>query len=77
MLGMSITGIHEIRSCKIGTINRLVLQASGVSAILLSPILREAFVRAIKRENEGLKAYCESHHRINDFANQDKLEGKP
>lgn len=76
MLGMSITGIHEIRSCEIGTINKLELKASGILTILLAPILRKAFVQAIKSENEGLKAYCESYHRIDGFANQDQLEGK-
>jgi len=42
------------------TINSLTLEASGLLAFVLSPVLRRSASRALSRENEGLKAVCEA-----------------
>jgi uncharacterized protein YndB with AHSA1/START domain len=57
--GLRMVGSHEISVDGEGTRNVLRVDAEGAMALLLWPALRLAFRRALKQENDGLKAFCE------------------
>lgn len=65
LLGMNLSGIHQIDPLPSGTKSTLILEASGLSAFLLYPLLRRFFIRAIAQENAGLQSYCETHYPLN------------
>ncbi|WP_412067195.1 SRPBCC family protein [Rubrivirga sp. IMCC43871] len=57
--GLVVEATHELRPEGAGTLNVLRVVASGVLAPLLSPVLRPLVLRALVRENLGLRARCE------------------
>lgn len=57
--GLSMTGTHEIIPEGSGTRSVLRVDAAGVLARLLWPVLRPAVRRALFDENRGLKRRCE------------------
>ena len=57
--GLRMTGTHDLSAEGSGTRNTLSLDAGGVLAALLWPVLRLAIRRALADENRGLKARCE------------------
>jgi uncharacterized protein YndB with AHSA1/START domain len=58
--GLLMVATHHIRQQDSGTLNTLTLQASGIQALLLWPVLRIAIRHALKKENQGLKMWCEA-----------------
>ena len=58
--GLTMTGTHDIAPEGGGTRNTLGVDAAGLIAALLWPVLRLAMRRALADENRGLKARCES-----------------
>lgn len=58
-LGIRMSATHELTPDGDGTRNTLRIEMSGFVAALLSPLLRPAVRRALRQENEGLKARCE------------------
>ncbi len=62
-MGLRMTGIHELSPESGGTRNTLGLEAGGILAVLLWPLLRPAIRRALTEENRGLKARCEQERR--------------
>jgi uncharacterized protein YndB with AHSA1/START domain len=59
-LGLRMTASHQVREEGTGTSNTLQLEASGVVAVLLWPVLCVVIHYALKKENGGLKAHCEA-----------------
>ena len=57
--GLRMVATHAVAPKGGGTSNRLRVEASGVVAVLLWPVLRFAIQRALAEENRGLKAHCE------------------
>jgi carbon monoxide dehydrogenase subunit G len=57
--GLHMKATHEISSEGGGTTNVLRVEAAGLLARLLWPLLRLAVRRALAIENRGLKARCE------------------
>lgn len=57
--GLHMTGIHELSPLPAGTQSTLAVEASGLLARLLWPLLRPVMSRAIATENRSLKARCE------------------
>jgi uncharacterized protein YndB with AHSA1/START domain len=57
--GMRMVGIHELQADGGGTRNVLRVEASGILAVLLWPVLRFAMQKALRDENAGLKRFCE------------------
>jgi hypothetical protein len=51
---------REMRADGAGTVDTLRLDARGVVAALLWPLLRRQIRRALERENAGLKKRCEA-----------------
>jgi uncharacterized membrane protein len=58
-LRIRMRATHELAPDGSGTRNVLRVEMSGFVAALLSPLLRPAVRRALRQENEGLKARCE------------------
>jgi uncharacterized membrane protein len=58
--GLRFVGMHEIHAENSGSRSILRLEATGLLAILMWPILRLATGRALAQENRGLKAQCEA-----------------
>ena len=61
--GLRMTGTHDVSAEGSGTRNTLGLDAEGVLAALLWPVLRLAVRRALAEENRGLKVRCEQAER--------------
>jgi uncharacterized membrane protein len=59
--GVWFVGSHEMTPEGTGTRNALAVEAGGLLAVLLWPLLRPAMRRALSQENRGLKAHCEAH----------------
>lgn len=59
-LGLRMAASHQVHGDASGTSNTLRIEASGVVAVVLWPVLRIAIRRALKKENRGLKARCET-----------------
>lgn len=57
--GLYLIGIHDLAASEGGTRNVLRVEASGLLAVALWPILRFAMQKALRDENRGLKARCE------------------
>ena len=57
---MTMRACHRLRDAGSGTQCELSVSASGIGAIVLWPLLRPAFAYALRTENAGLKAACES-----------------
>jgi uncharacterized membrane protein len=57
--GLRMTGTHELSPDRGGTTNVLRVEAKGIVAVLLWPLLRPLVRRALSAENHGLKARCE------------------
>lgn len=57
--GLRMTGTHELSPEGTGTRSVLRVEARGVVAALLRPLLRLAIRRALSEENRGLRARCE------------------
>jgi uncharacterized protein YndB with AHSA1/START domain len=57
--GLRMCGTHELHPEGNGTGNVLHVDAEGVLAVLLWPLLRVALRRALADENRGLKQRCE------------------
>ena len=57
--GLHMKGIHEMAADGAGTINTLRVEAHGILAILLWPVLRLAMRKSLADENRGLKIRCE------------------
>lgn len=57
--GLRMEATHYVQGEESGTLNILRLQASGILAVLLWPVLRVAIRHALKKENQGLKFRCE------------------
>ena len=58
--GLQIEAAHELFPDGAGTRNVLRVEASGALAVLLGPLLRPLVRRALRQENQGLKARCEA-----------------
>jgi uncharacterized membrane protein len=58
--GLRLIGSHELIPAGAGTQSRLRVEASGLTAVLLWPLLRPAMRRALAQENAGLRARCEA-----------------
>jgi hypothetical protein len=52
-------GIHDMSADGAGTINVLQVEANGILAKLMWPILHLAIRKALAAENRGLKTRCE------------------
>ena len=59
--GLHMRASHEMKAERAGTANLLRVEATGVMAVLLWPVLRLAVPWALLQENRGLKARCEEH----------------
>lgn len=57
--GLRMRAAHELAAEGEGTRNLLSVEAEGILALLLWPVLRLAMRRALREENTGLKARCE------------------
>jgi uncharacterized membrane protein len=57
---LRMKGIHELSAEDAGTANVLRVEAQGILASLLWPMLRLAIGKALADENRGLKARCEA-----------------
>jgi uncharacterized membrane protein len=57
--GLRLKGVHDLAPLPGGTKSTLEVEARGLLAPLLWPLLRPAMKRAIAIENRGLKARCE------------------
>lgn len=58
-MGLQMIATHEIAPAGSGAQNVLLMEAKGLVAILLRPVLRRAILRALRMENSGLKKRCE------------------
>lgn len=58
--GLRMIATHEIVRERAGVKNILSIEAKGIMAMALRPILRKTFRRALAEENLGLKKYCEA-----------------
>jgi uncharacterized membrane protein len=58
-LGMTMTGIHSLRSTGQRTVNTLVVEIEGGLALIVGRLLRRPILAAITAENEGFKATAE------------------
>lgn len=58
-LGLRMKGSHDVAAVPGGTRSTLAVEATGVLAFVLWPLLRPAMKNAIATENRGLKARCE------------------
>lgn len=58
-MGAKFTGIHEVEPSPTGTRATLAIEASGIGAILIYPMLAPALRRGLKTEEGGLTALCE------------------
>ncbi len=58
--GLRMAASHRVRGEAAGTSNTLRIEASGIVAVVLWPVLRAAIRRALMQENRGLKARCEA-----------------
>lgn len=59
-LGLKMRGSHEVKMEGKGTIHTNRLEAVGIIAKLLVPILRSTIPRVLSEENQRLKAKCEN-----------------
>lgn len=59
--GLYMKATHLLQPVESGTMNALRLEASGLMAIIMWPLLKIATRHALRKENQGLKAWCESH----------------
>jgi len=59
-IGLRMAASHQVQEEAAGTLNTLRLQASGVIASILWPVLRVVIRRTLRKENRGLKARCEA-----------------
>lgn len=57
--GLRMIATHEIFPERSGARNVLVMEAKGLLALLLAPVLRGVIRRALAMENQGLKQRCE------------------
>jgi hypothetical protein len=57
--GLRMIATHDIAPAGSGTTNVLCLEATGIVATLLRPLLTLAFRRALAAENQGLRERCE------------------
>lgn len=57
--GLRMVATHEMSAEGKGTRNVLRVEAGGALATMLWPVLRLAMRRALARENQGLKEFCE------------------
>ena len=57
--GLYMVGTHELSPDGPGTRTALRVEAKGVLAVLIWPVLRLAMRRALAAENRGLKRRCE------------------
>lgn len=58
-VGLRMKGSHDLETLPGGTQSTLAVEARGLLARLLWPLLRPAMKKAIATENRGLKARCE------------------
>ncbi|MDJ0925442.1 MAG: SRPBCC family protein [Acidimicrobiia bacterium] len=58
-LGMTMTGIHRLRSVDQTTVNTLVVDIAGGPAPVVGRLLRRPILEAITAENEGFKKAAE------------------
>lgn len=58
--GLCFTATHELIGDEAGTTNILTVEAEGMLAMALRPLLGMALPRALADENRALKARCES-----------------
>jgi uncharacterized membrane protein len=58
--GLHFIATHDLRPDASATMNTLTVEASGVLAVLLWPLLRAALRRALTAENRAFKQRCEA-----------------
>ena len=58
--GIRMVATHRLIPVDDGTENVLTIEATGLLAILLGPLIRSALNHALQNENQGLKAFCET-----------------
>jgi uncharacterized membrane protein len=58
--GLRFVATHDLLTDASATMNTLTVEASGVMAVLLWPLLRIALSRALAAENQALKQRCEA-----------------
>ena len=58
--GMRMIACHEVKPADAGADNTLTLEARGLVAFLLSPLISGPSRQTIEKENSGLKAFCEA-----------------
>ena len=61
-VGMNMRAIHHVDAVSDGALSTLILETSGFLAFILAPMLERIIAHALKQENAGLKAYCETHY---------------
>ncbi len=59
-MGARFIGIHEVHPTPTGTRATLGIEASGVGAILMYPLLALALRRVLRTEEAGLTVFCEA-----------------
>jgi hypothetical protein len=57
--GWRMVAGHELTAAGESTINKLTIEISGIRALLFWPLLWPALRWSLRRENEGLRRYCE------------------
>jgi uncharacterized membrane protein len=60
LLGITMTGVHELAATDLGTRNVLRVELSGWASSVVGVLLRAPIGRAIARENEGLRMAAEA-----------------
>lgn len=60
-MGMSMVAHHEIQETADGSRVQLTIEASGIGAILMRPIIAMGSKKALEFESEGLKGRAEEH----------------
>jgi uncharacterized membrane protein len=58
--GLRFVATHDLLADASATMNTLTVEASGVLAVLLWPLLRAALRRAVTAENRAFKQRCEA-----------------
>jgi carbon monoxide dehydrogenase subunit G len=62
-MGMTMTGIHQLKATERGTSNTLALELEGRLAPVLGPLVSRSIRRALAQENQGLRRAAEHRDR--------------
>jgi hypothetical protein len=60
--GIHMTATHQLTSKVKGqTSNKLIFETKGILSFILWPFIKSKIQDSLKKENEGLKKYCENN----------------